>query len=417
MTPTRKLARKIIWENKRAKKFIPSGWKVSFIESRNAIEFEDTGSVLAIDGSDEYESLVGQEFDIFVGDEIKEWKRIAYEEMYPNRAARDGIWIVGGSRPMVNNEGGVLYEELLSMAKAMKDRWGVHSFTSADNPFFGDDIEVLRRQYEASNTLDIFYTQYLNLPYRGGKRLLFPAYNEQMVHPHDALMSVLRPDRENLQYFMCLDPGFATCFAVLFAAYNPYTSEIIILDEIYETNRMNTLVHKLWPRIFERVLEFTPWDSSGASWRAIYDYGTRPELPFEIRSQFPKHEVPFVPTVKSGKKDEDRDAWCRRYNEAMSQGMVRFSGRCLKTVWETENYYLDENGRYPTENDHQIDNLRYLLKYLNYSPKRFREAPVWEERRFPHTVGSEMVRVEGSSSFDIDTTATLDEEDLWNWQE
>lgn len=372
--PQLKLEKEIVWKNGRLHSMIPKEWGVTFMDSECRAVFPN-GSFIKVEGADNHNSMVGIEGDAFAFDEGKDHDPRAYKNCYPNLASRDALWIFGGAPPESRHN---FYYELEQEAEKDPDWFTIH-WTIWDNPFLpgGKEwVEKEKAKYYARGDWDEWENLYEARYVFGGKRTVIPSFRqENHVAPLDFIMERLSKDKHKLRWYTMCDPGFATCFAVMFACINPYTSEVFILNEIYETNRENLSVKAIWPRIREIEGKLYP----GGPWKRVYD-SAAPGFPQEVRAQWPHERLGFRPTYK---ELGDETKFFRIINSIFHTNKCYVSEECRKTVWEIVNYVTrppkdilivsgKEASIYPDENNHQLDNFRYLLKLDNY---RFIEAP------------------------------------------
>lgn len=359
--PQYNLQKEIVWANNRLRNFIPKEWPVRFKEQEARAVFGN-GSFIKVQGADNYKSMVGIEGDVFIFDELKDHDPRAYQNCYPNVASRDAIWIVCGAPP--NNKSNFYYK-LEEQIKNDPDWFFIHWSTWDNAEFLPGGREWIQNEKEAyyrNGNQDIWEVEWEARYFFGGKRTVFSDLRtdgqDSHVVPTDVLLSMVDRDKSKLQWIQVFDPGFATCFAVAFLAYNPYTSEVFLLDEIYETNRSKLSVNDIWPRVQEKELALYP----NGKWRRIYD-SAAPGFPNEVKARWGRH-FSFSPTYK---EKDDEDKFCRIINGAFATNRFWIASRCVNAVYEMENYLTDEHGNYPKKEDHLIDCCRYGFKAINYS--------------------------------------------------
>ena len=375
--PTHVLGKEIAW--KRLQSFIPKHWGVKFREGDTCAQFPN-GSTIKIMGADNWKAMVGVEFDICVMDELKDHDPRAYENMYPNRMSRNGIWVILGAPPYNKSN---FYYQKEQEALGNLDLWAVHKWSIRDNPFLPYDkamfasreamIDYMEAEYERKGDSDIWRVEWEAEYVEGGKRNLFPHFKkERHMVPHKELMNRIAADKHQLIWWQGFDPGYATCFATLMVGYNPYNREVYFLDGIYETRRNRNSAHELWPRISAQAEDLYP----DARWSRVYDSAAL-HFPTEVRAQFGQ-DLAFIPTYK---EKDDEEKYTRLINTAFALDRAYISDRCGRFVWEIENYIVDENGNYPKKDDHAIDVARYILKMLNWNPV---EMPLPKPELIPH---------------------------------
>lgn len=360
--PTHSHQREIIWANQRLQKMVPFQWEWKPNEKDTRLIFPDNNSFIKVHGADDYRKLDGIEGDVFVFDELRDHDPRAYDNCYPNIAARDAIWIVCGKPPKNKDN---FYYTLEQEIRDDPDWFFIH-WSIWDNAEFlpggREWIENEKKKYYARGDWDEWQVQYEAKYCFGGKQQVLPhfdstPYPHGHVAPYEVIENHISQDKRKLRWFTVIDPGFATCFAVLFCCINDYTGHIFVLDEIYETRRHELAIHKIWDRVKRKEWELYP----GGKWRRIYD-SAAPAFPQEVRSRF-GNSWHFQPTKK---QEGDEDTYFRMLNTAFYLNNILIASRCKGLIKEAENYETDVNNGYPDKNNHQLDNLRYLLKMSNY---------------------------------------------------
>lgn len=377
--PTRKLEDEILWENQRLLRFFPKEWGVIATEQDSRITIphpEGHDSFVKVDGANNWKDMAGWEADVLVFDEFKDQDPRAYQEAYPNLAARDGILVIVGAPPNTRDS---FYFRLEQDAKS-DPNWFCINWSIWDNPFLpgGKEwIENEKKQYYARGDWDLWENLYEARYVFGGKRTVLSRFRrETHSMPHEILMSQIRGDKSKLKWLVSCDPGYATCFAVTFQAYNPYTMEYYFLDEIYETNRSKLNVSYLWPLIEQKKKDLYP----DGKWTHLYDVAAT-GFPNEVRSRY-GNSIHFRPTLK---EKDDEDKWFRVWNglfdDDLSQNRCWVSDRCSSLMTEMENYVTDENGKYPPGGEHALDTGRYGIKMNGYKPREKQDDIVIAKHR------------------------------------
>lgn len=366
--PTLKLEKEIIWKNNRLQKMIPPKWGVQFMDSETRAVFPN-GSFIKVEGADNHNAMVGIEGDAFAFDEGKDHDPRAYKNCYPNLASRDALWIFCGAPP--DNRHNFYYT--LEQEIINDPDWFFLHWSSWDNPFLPGGAAWLQKEkdkYYKRGDWDEWENLYEARYVWGGKRTVIPSFRaEKHMIPLEVLMSKVFDERSKLRWYTVCDPGFATCFAVLFACINPFNGEVYCLNEIYETDREKLSVTQIWPRIREMEERLNP----GGQWRRVYD-SAAPGFPQEVKAAFAGAKPGFRPTVK---EEGDETKFFRIINSLFHTFRCYLSTECKNLSWEIENYvskkpsepgmvYGEKSTVYPDENNHLLDDFRYLLKTDNY---------------------------------------------------
>jgi hypothetical protein len=324
------------------------------------------GSFVKVWGANDWKNMVGVEGDVFVFDELADHDPRAYKNCYPNIASRDAIWIVVGAPPVEKVKSSFYYNLEKTIRK--DPDWFFLQWSSWENAMFLPGgrpwLEAEKKRYYDAGNWDEWEQRWEARYVIGGGGTVLSHFNPDMMHPksqvlpHDVIMAMISKDKHKLRWFQVFDPGYATCFAVLFAVYNQYTSEMFILDEIYETDRNKLSINQIWPDVAIREEQLYP----GGNWKRIYD-SAAPGFPQEVRSRWGR-DISFQPTYKE-KGDEDK--FFRIINSALYTKRCWISERCEKGIIEMQDYATKEDGTYPDKDNHFMDDLRYLFKACNYS--------------------------------------------------
>ena len=355
--PTRKDQGEIMWATHRLQGFGPQfGQEV--LDSQFRIRFP-WNSFIKIDGSENYESFRGTQYDLMIIDEFKDVDPRFYEAAYPNLLAKNGTLMIIGTPPDRENH----YVQLANEAKGDPD-WTFFHATSWDNdklPGGKEWLEKEKRKYYARGDEKIWRREYEAEFVPGGATAVFPMFTrEQHVRPFDVLEAELKAHRGGLRWFTVSDPGTTTVFAVLFIAYNPHTSQVYVLDEIYEKDRSECSAIKIWKRVLEKKKKLAP-RLEPEKWTDVFDEAAA-WFSNEVANHF-GHGL--IPTNKRVANKENQISLIR---DALSRenGFV-ISEDCLKAIWEIANYVTDEEGSYIKRDDHCIDGLRYFFDASGYT--------------------------------------------------
>ncbi len=356
--PTRKQQAEILWAPNRLQTFGPPVDQKP-MESQLRLNFPGSESFIKIDGSDNYEAYRGTEFDMMVLDEYKDIDRRFYNACYPNLLSKDGVLVVIGTPPDTDGH----YIELRDEAKADPD-WAFFHATSWDNTKLPGGREWLtkeKRKYYARGDGAIWEREYEARFIPGGANAVFPVFSKkQHVRDYDILEAEVARDKRKLQWYTVSDPATSTVFGVLFIAYNPYTSQIYVLDEIYEKDRTKTSSRQIWERVVEKKNFLNPHIKPD-DWMDVFDEAAA-WFQNEVAAHF-NHGL--IPTRKFTADKETqisliKDAMCR-------EGTFFVASECKFCRWELSNYVTLDNGSYPKKNDHLIDCLRYFFDISGYT--------------------------------------------------
>ena len=198
------------------------------------------------------------------------------------------------------------------------------------------------------------------------------------MFPFKDVYTEVKKNIKKLEWYCVADPGTTTCFAVLFAAINPYTKKVYILDEIYEKNQKETSTRTIYPRIKAKMKELNPYLDED-DWYKVYD---------EAGAWFANEVLVNYHTTffKTEKRHGDKDEGISLIKDQLLHRIVSITDKCKNLFNEMQMYAKDSKGKIPKKNDHLIDCYRYFIDAANYDFSavqefiRFREP--MEEGRF-----------------------------------
>lgn len=350
--PYMKQAREIVWASYMLQNFGPRSWIFSENNTEMRIPFKN-GSFIKADGSDNVNAYRGVKPNgLIIFDEFKDFRPEFYDAFDPNRAAYNAPLIIIGTPPDRQCQ----FSEVRDAFKKNPKKAYFHAPTH-ENPHISKDwLEAKRIELIERGEEDAWQREYLALQVTSGATKIFPMIKKELVTPHDEIMRLISRDLKRMEFILFCDPAAASTFAVLFCAYNPYTKMIYLLDELYEQNQAQMTVAQIGKRIIQKRDEL----NSRTQWRQGYDEAAT-WFQNEMLDHFSEHMEP------SQKAANDKESGLTLIKDAILQGKVLISERCVKTFWEMDNYYKDRNGNIPKKDDHNIDNFRYILAALYYS--------------------------------------------------
>ena len=367
--PQRKQGKDIYWVSGRIQNFGPQKYVEQQKESEITVQFKNR-SIIKIEGCENYPALRGVNPDLVIYDEFQDHsKEFHVEVMAPNLIAKKAALLVIGTPPKRDCYYVEFRKQLLDEIKARDDTRAYYEFPSEINPTLDKkELEKIRTRLYKAGDEKIWLREYMAQLIWGGEGAVFSPWNrDKHVKSHRTLISAIENDISKLRWFTIFDPGSMTCFGELFCAYNHYTSQIFILDEIYETNSHNTDALSMFKRAIVKEKELYP-NRPPRTFRRIYDEAA---LWFEVNTaKVLRHDPEFhmSPCTKNKIKGQSsKESDCSLIKQIMGADNVFFvSDRCQKLIWEIENYVVDDSGRYPQDHDHLIDCLIYFLKACNY---------------------------------------------------
>ena len=362
--PEKVQAKKIYWQKKRLQNYAPPQYIKEIHVGDMRVEFNN-GSLITVEGCENYDGLRGVKPDLVIYDEFQHHsKEFHLEVMQPNLLAKNVSLFVFGTPPKARSAYYVEFrEELLKNIKNGDCTSAYYEFDANINPV-NDPVELAKRRkalIDSGNEV-IWYREYEGKLAFGGEDVVFPKWNPKVhVRNHELAKSYVQNDLRKLKWFTVCDPGTSTCFAVLFAAYNPYTQQIFILDEIYEKDRQRTDTRHIWERIKKKEEELYP-NAPAKTWRRVYDEAAS-WFANEVRANYHEHLIPSQKT-KNG-NDEETDI--SRIKMLMAENnALTVSDKCYWLRWEIESFVTDESGNYPDKHNHLLDCCKYLMQISNW---------------------------------------------------
>jgi len=356
--PTRTAQSEIIWDNRRIHNYLPREWGAVPNTQEKRLRLNN-GSFIKIEGADNPDAARGWEGHIFVWDEYKDQNPLSMENCYPNVLPHDAVWIVLGTPPTKKSSHYWIKEQ-----EIIKDPdWAFFHWTAWDNPFLPGGKEYLqgeKEKYYARGDGDLWEIEYEAEYVFNASRKVLPNFTDKNKRPRSVILSMIERDKKRFKWITLIDPGYATCFAVLFLGYNPYTNQLFWLDEIYSTDRNANSAREMWPEIERKQQQLGDF-----KWVSVYDCAAL-SFAVEVRAicRDEGRKVNIVPCVK---EKDDEENYFRTVNSSFAaEGQSYVAEECVNFIEEMENYETDELDRYPDKDNHTLDLARYGLKYLNF---------------------------------------------------
>lgn len=353
-------AREILWASQVLQGLGPT----EYIEGVNNTEMRITftnGSFIKVTGSDNYEAYRGiKPTGLVIFDELKDLRPEFLEAFEPNLAAYEPPALYLGTPPDHDNH----FVEKMNYAKSASS-WKYFEAPTSVNPYIGKNwLESKRLELLANNEEETWIREYLAKYVKGGKRHIFPQIKDTQAIP---FAEIIPKDTNRWEVIIEFDPAASSTFGVLISCFHPYHKTYKLLDELYLTDKSEMTVANVWKRTLEKLeslyelgfREFRFGYDEAASWfrneSYSIDYGT---------AHFKVAECWLEPTQKA---QHDKDTGVSLIRRAISTKALEYSDKCVKWLWEMENYIQDDKGKIPKVNDHLIDNTRYLLTRTGYT--------------------------------------------------
>jgi hypothetical protein len=357
--------RELIWRNKRLQQFMGADTQKYILKEsqQDMTIYLKNGSFIRIMGSENWAAGNGLTPHIAVYDEFKAFHPQWHVEFSPNRAAKAAKLVIIGTLPKPGDRNIEQYTQVLEYCKRNKDS-KVITRTTWDNPInllpdqklmIEQDIERLRDHGDE----DIVQREYYSKIVAGGSASIFPMLDEKThIIPHKDLIAEIKRDIKKLEWYCVADPGTTTCFAVLFAAINPYTKKMYILDEVYAKNQSETSTSQIYKQVKMRTLKLNPFIDL-EDWYKVYDEAGA----WFANEILTRYDVTFFKTVK---RHGDKEEGLGVIKDQLIHNSVAISDQCTNLFEEMRMYAKDIKGKIPKKNDHLIDCYRYLLDSCNY---------------------------------------------------
>lgn len=437
--PEKLQGKKIYWSSNRLPnygpaKYIAQGGK---LKSELRLVFKNESSI-TVDGCENYDALRGIKPHLVLYDEKqKHTKHFDEEVMQPN-FSRGNVALVAACTPpkrycdyvdfrkeivekVQQGHPKYFYVELPTWANPLSDRQWLQE--KKDDLIRRGKQNVWYREYEGKMMFD---TESAILPYWDRQR---------HVKTEDEIRKIIRNDIKRFEWYAVFDPGTATCFAALFLCVNPYTSEVYIVDEIYETRRGYNTAMKIWERA-NRIKN--AWYPDLDQWKNIYDSAAA-WFPMEVLAEYAHREEDtdfgFMPTNKQklSPRQEEGRAGESILNALMESHHVEDNGvtlssqlfhvneKCENFFREVESYVTDETGKYPKSFDHLMDCLFYWVINSNYTitnvfdplHREKQQEAKWRGETFDSLVRKELAKNDWARSME-DQLDFYDEGDEWH---
>ncbi len=364
-------AAEIIWKPGRLQNFLYDPDKKIDLRSRYIQDIHETdrrvtfknGSFIKLVGSDNYEAGRGFNPDGAVGDEYKDSDYRFYQGFNKNLIAKKAPIVLVGTPPNTNDHFFVRTEEEFKQ----DPRGAYFKMPTHSNPYIDrEELELEKSAAIAKGEWAEYKREVEAEIVPGGMGAIFPMFTipeldmagkfrgeSRHVKTKANIDDKILRHHKDYKFYVAFDPGSSLVFGVLFMAVHKFTKQVIVLDEIYETNRNHTSPKQIWPRAVAIMKRYHPVEH----WYKVYDYAAT-WFQVEINNEF---RVALTPCTKDVNKKDVALSLIKDFMIADCENDSLFvvSDRCEKFVWEITNYATDENGNIPKKNDHLIDALRY----------------------------------------------------------
>lgn len=365
-------------------------------ESEMRITFKN-GSFIKVDGAENYANADGIEPDFIVYDEFKHHDPRFNEAMEPNLRVKRAPLLIVGTPP---EELGTYYEKIANSTK--RAPYGffcrrpsylnpiIYPLGENDPDFIEEKQKYLGREEDDVMRRELYAEIVLS-----GSKAIFPVLelpeydydtesyigSSRHVRPDAELRAIIRHKPKDWDYHVMFDPGSSSCFAVLFVAFNRFDKRVVILDEIYERDQRETMTRKIMERAIKKWRAIHAYDDN---WEKGYDHAAA-WFENEVWDLYP--DITLEPCDKDvgSKGDDKKQAKLSMIKDMLVHGKLLISDKCKFMIWEMVNYRKDDKGKIPKENDHLIDDLRYILNSIGYDPTYIDPPKEIEDERRGYT--------------------------------
>ena len=372
IAPTKEQGKKIYWSPRRLqyygpREFLQEGDQ-GIRESEKTIRFkfcndEGVPSSITIDGCDNIDALRGINPDLVFYEEVQDHtEEFDSQVMRNNLAAKDAAIVAIGTPPERECFFSDFRNEVITYESEGDPKYGYFEATTHDNPRISRDwLKRTEERLTRKGLRSVYEREILAKYVLGGASAVLPVWHKvksDIITSHTTLMNMIRPDLKRIDWYTFTDPG-QVCFAVLLIGVNRYTSQIYVVDGIYEKDRYKTTVGQIWPRVIELQDAIFPDEEK---WQHWYD----PAASWFQVDLWDRFHVAAQPCKKQ--KAKDSKAISRIIDILMAKGQLMISDRLVDSlVWEWDNWVRKENGELPDKDDHCIDLFFYFLRNIHLS--------------------------------------------------
>jgi len=316
------------------------------------------GSFIKLDGSDNESSLRGIKPDLCIADEFQSWRPESWVAMEPNFIAKSAKVLIIGTPPDRECFYTEEWKYHTGQVVSKNPRYFYLELPTGTNPRYpAEELEELKRKFISKGEESVWLREYMAKFIPGGVNAVFGTLwsRDKFVRKHEVLIKILEKDANQLKWFTVADPGTTSVFAVLFGCHNPYTSEVYLLDEIYEKDRNKTSATQIFERVLEKQKELCP----GVEWKNVADEAAAWFIR-EVAYHFKKHITPTTKNLHS------KMSMISSIKDIMLTQKLHVSSRCKTLCWEIENYVTNDREQLPDKDDHLIDAFSYFVSACNW---------------------------------------------------
>ena len=346
-------------------------------------------STIKVDGAKNYPRADGVRPHFLVYDEFKNQDRRYDKAARPNLDVFDGRIFILGSPPSDEEN---YYCETRNEFKEEEGHYALWAPSWQNNHVYpqGENTPVLvrkRKLAERTGNIHEYLREHAAVIVPDFETRIFPMISkDRHVKPYEELKAEIKENYHDCEFYVGIDPGTASVFAVIFIVINTKTKDVYLMDEIYKTSQAEAAVSVVWPEVVAKINE---WGPPIEEWGLIYDCAAL---------WFANEVYTANPDSKEwGEPNKTNFALCPCFKEAkdktemlsVMKGLLRearmlLSDRCENAYIEILKYEKGPTGRIPKGEDHIIDGVRYVLKNAGYSTEEFKEVKVEDKRDTLH---------------------------------
>lgn len=358
--PFRSLAKEVYWDSDYLTRAIPQDALIEGDKGKNIAELRlrfKNGSYIKLDGADNEATVRGYKPTHAVLDEFQDWKSEVFYGIEPNFAAKDATVLKIGTPPDYENifiaQGAYIRKR---MQEGSKKYFYVERPTETNPHISKEWLAEKRRQLYENGEAAVWEREFMARFVPGGARSVFPMLSrERHVRNIQWIEARNARDVHKLDYFTVLDPS-ATRFAVGFYAYNRYTAEAFMLDEILEKDPFLISAGQVGPKIL--MLEARHYHERRPAIRII------DEAAKLFASELSFHGVHTIPTQKRFNEKNDNISLVK---DALLNGKFYIAEHCVHAFDDMTKYRRDEEGKIVKKQDDLVDTTLYFFAESGYT--------------------------------------------------
>lgn len=367
IAPTRKQGKDIYWIPRRLQGYGPRSLVEEERDSELAIVLkvknsDDLNSKIIIEGSDNIDALRGINPDFVIYEEFRDHSFLFdLEVMRPNMAAKRAPLMAISTPPDKEGHYTDFRNEVLEAIKSEDNSYFYLELPTESNPVIDKSwLEKEKKRLYASGQASTYEREYNAKFIPGGASAVLPMWQSKksgIIKPKGFIEKLIEKDKKRLNWYSFSDPA-QSCFAVLHVAHNPYTSQLFVLDGIYEKDRMKTSAGNIWPRVMEKCSYWYDYDER---WEHYYD----PAASWFQADVFDRFGVALSSVKKLGAKQESQVSLIK--DIICSPNTLFINEEIKALIWEWDNWCYKDGGELPDKDDHMIDLMFYILKVTGFS--------------------------------------------------